>query len=91
MPVLSDTDLEMVTEIVTEIAKYRGRAFDQTAKGVDFAHAALINPLFRARLAEVRERLEARRETNEHVPIAPMLRELERMANAVLSGWREPD
>jgi len=63
MPVLTDAELTMVAEIVTELAKHRGRSFDQAAKGEAFARAALIDPTFKAKLAEVYQRIEARRAT----------------------------
>ena len=47
-------------EVVTELAKYRGTAFDKTSKGTTFARAAMIDPAFNARLAEIHRRLEAR-------------------------------
>ncbi len=93
MPTLTDAELRMVVENVTELAKYRGRSFDKAAKGASFARAALIEPAFRAKLAEVHRRLEARRNTNLPpkilAPLAPLFRDLEREAEAVLSGWRE--
>lgn len=52
MPVLSDAELKMVTELVSEMARSRGAAFDGAAKEAAFARAALINPAFRARLSE---------------------------------------
>ena len=53
MPSLTDAELRMVAEIVTEMAKYRGRSFDREAKGVAFGRAALIDPDFRARLGDL--------------------------------------
>jgi len=64
MPVLSDAELRIVAEVVTELAKYRGTGFDKTSKGTAFARAALIDPAFKARLAETHRRLEARRKTD---------------------------
>jgi len=37
MPVLNDTELRMVAEVVTELAKYRGTSFDKVGKGHAFA------------------------------------------------------
>jgi hypothetical protein len=37
---------------------------DKTAKGFAFVRAALIDPAFRAKLAEVHQRLEVRRATD---------------------------
>ena len=92
MPVLSNAELRMVAEVVTELAKYRGTAFDKTSKGTAFARAALIDPAFKARLAEIHRRLEARRATGIPrkmlAPLAPLFRDLERDAEAVLSGWK---
>ena len=94
MPVLTDAELKMVAEIVTELAKHRGQSFDQAAKGEAFAHAALIDPTFKAKLAEVYQRIEARRATKIPdrllVPIGPLFRDIEREAEAVLRGWKAP-
>jgi len=82
----------MIAEVVTELARFRGTSFDKVAKGHTFVRAALIDPAFKARLAEVHRRLEARRATNLPakllVPIRPLFRDLERKAEAVLSGWK---
>ena len=95
MPVLTDTELRMVAEVVTEMCKQRGPSFDGTAKGVAIARALLIDPKFKASLAEAYRRLEARRQHNRLrkvlAPIGPSLRGLEREAEMVLSRWREPD
>ena len=92
MPVLTDAELKMVAEIVTELAKHRGRSFDQEAKGEAFARAALIDPAFKAKLAEVYQRIEARRATKIPdrllVPIGPLFRDLERHADLVLRRWK---
>ena len=64
MPVLSDSEFRMVAEVVAEMARFRGTSFDKTAKGAAFARAALIDPAFKARLAEVHRRLLARRSTD---------------------------
>ena len=50
MPVLTEAELRIVAEVVTELAKYRGTAFDKTSKGTTFARAAMIDPAFKARL-----------------------------------------
>jgi hypothetical protein len=95
MPVLSDAELRMIAEVVTEFARFRGTSFDQADKGLAFARAALIDPAFKVRLAEVYRRLETPRATKERsrllAPSAPLFRDLERDAEAVLSGWREPE
>jgi hypothetical protein len=92
MPTLSDPELRMIAEVVTELARFRGTAFDRVAKGNTFARAAILDPAFKARLAEVHRRLEARRATDLPakllVPIGPLFRDLERDAEAVLSGWK---
>jgi hypothetical protein len=92
MPTPSDTELRMIAEVVTELARFRGTSFDKVAKGHAFARAALIDPAFKVRLVEVHRRLEARRSTDLPVkmlaPIAPLFRGLERDAEAVLSGWK---
>jgi hypothetical protein len=77
MPTLTDPELLMVADVVTEMARLRGRAFDKNAKGEAFARAALIDPAFKARLAEVHRRLEERADPTR---IAPMFRDLERDA-----------
>jgi hypothetical protein len=95
MPTLSNAELRMIADVVTELARFRGTSFDKVTKGHAFARAALIDSAFKARLAEVHRRLEARRATKEprHLlaPLAPLFRDLERDAEAVLSGWREPE
>ncbi len=95
MSVLSDSELRMIAELVTELARFGGRAFDKTAKGSAFARAAMIDPAFKARVAEIHRRLEARRATDIPrkmlAPLAPLFRDLERGAEAVLSGWRKPE
>jgi hypothetical protein len=61
---------------------------------LNLAGAALIDPAFKARLAEIHRRLEARRATDIPrrmlAPLAPFFRDLERDAEAVLSGWKAP-
>jgi hypothetical protein len=92
VPTLTDTELRMIAEVVTELARFHGRSFDKTAKGTTFARAALIDPAFKAKLAEVHRRLEARRSTdmprNLLAPIAPLFRDLDRDAEVVLSAWK---
>jgi hypothetical protein len=61
MPVLTDAELRMVTSVVSELAKVRSTSFDKAATGFTFARAALIDPAFKERLAEVHRRLETRR------------------------------
>lgn len=93
MPRLNDAELRVIAEIVEELAKIRGTSLDKAAKGFAFARAARIDPKFRAKLAEVHRRLEARRKTNMPrqllVPIGPLFCDLERRADSVLRGWRE--
>jgi len=95
MPVLTDAEIRMVAEVVSELARLRGTSFDKAATGFTLARAALIDPPFKARLAEVHRRLEARRSTTLPTkllaPVARLLRDLERDAEAVVSGWREPE
>jgi hypothetical protein len=92
MPVLSDTELRMVAEIVTEMARSSRVPFDGAAKGAALARAALIDPAFKARLSEAHRRLDVWRVTKEaHAfmePIAPHLRDLELDAEMVLSAWK---
>jgi len=61
MPVLTDAEMRIVAEVVSELAKLRGTSFDKAAMGFTFARAALIDPAFKVRLAKVHRRLEARR------------------------------
>ena len=90
MPMLNDAELRMVVEVVAELAKYRGTAFDKTRKGAAFARAALIDPAFKARLVEIHRRLEARRNWGPlRRMLAPRLRDIERDAETVLSGWKQ--
>ena len=95
MPVLTDAELRMVAEVVSELANLRGTSFDKAATGFVFARAALIDPRFKARLAEAHRRLEVRRSTmlprNLVAPVARVLRDLERDAETVVRGWREPE
>jgi hypothetical protein len=88
MPVLSDSELRMVAEVVAEMARFRGTSFEKTITGTALARAALIDPAFKANLAEIHRRLEARRATDlpRHVlaPLAPLFRDLERDAETVL-------
>jgi hypothetical protein len=80
MTVLSDKELRMIADIVTEMSKYRGPTLDKEAKNVAFGRAALLDPDFRARLAEVHRQLGARRML---VPIA--IRDLERDVERILA------
>jgi len=93
MPMLSDAEVKMVAEIVTEMARSRGGAFDKEAKGANLARAALIDPAFKARISEVHRRLDVWRVMKESraimEPIAPLFRDLERDAEIVLSAWKE--
>ena len=43
MPVLSDPGLRMIAEVVTEMAKHRGRSFDASAFAVTLGRAALAD------------------------------------------------
>jgi len=94
MPTLTDAELRMVADVVTEIARFRGRSFTKNTKAHTFAQAALIDPAFKAKLAEVHRRLEARRAADMPrkllAPIAPLFRDLEREAEGVLSGRKLP-
>ena len=82
---LADTDLRMIAGVVTEMAKYRGRSFDASACAVTLGRAALADRGFRARLAEIRRRIEARRKTDlPHALLAPLFRDLERDAEWIL-------
>ena len=79
----------MAAEIVTEIAKGRGRPYDRRAAALMLCRAALADPAFRARLGEVHRRLEAQRASDLpprlRVPIAPLFRDLERDAERILN------
>jgi hypothetical protein len=81
---LKDAELKMAAEIAMEMAKGRGRSFDTRATALAFCRAALVDPSFRARLAEVHRRLDIHRTTTvpRHLlaPIAPLFRDLERDA-----------
>jgi hypothetical protein len=92
MAVLTDSELRMVAEVVTEMARYRGTSFDGAAKGAAFARVALIDPAFKAKLTEAHRRITAMRAIdmprNLLAPIAPLLRDLERDAEVVLSAWK---
>jgi hypothetical protein len=91
MPGLTDADLLMVAEVASELAKLRDTSFDKAATAFTFA-AALTDPAFKARLTEVHRRLEAQRSTKlpgRLAPIAPLFRDLEGEAEAVVSGLWE--
>jgi len=92
LPTLSDAELRMVADVVTEIARYRGRSFAKNTKAHTFARAALIDPAFKTKLAEVHRCLEARRATDMPrkllAAISPLFRDLEREAERVLSGGK---
>ena len=90
MPVLSYAEYKMVAEIVTELARSRSRTtLESAAIAADFAQAALIDPAFKARLTEVHRRLDVWRVVKESrpilEPIAPLLLELEREVEVILS------
>jgi hypothetical protein len=88
MPMLTEAELRMVVEVVTELARFRGTAFDKASQGSTFARAALIDPAFKARLTEIHRRIEARRVTDIPrkilAPLAPLFRGLERDAEWIL-------
>ncbi len=92
MPSLTDIELRMVTEIVFEMAKYRGRSFDRKATGATLARAAIIDTDFRERLADVHRQIEARRMMSlpRRMLASISFRHLERDAEVILSGRREP-
>jgi len=73
-----------------EIAKGRGRSFAVRAMALTFCRAALADPAYRARLAEVHRRLEVQRASKELrrslAPIAPLFQDLERDAERILTG-----
>ena len=72
------------------MTRFRGRFFGKSAERYAFARAALIDPAFKARRAEVHRQVVVRRSTDMPrkllAPIAPLFRNLERDAEAVLSG-----
>ena len=86
---LSDEELLKIAEVVAELARLRGRDFDQIAVASRFGRAAMASPAFRAKIIEVHRRVEARRATKEprHLlaPLAPLFRDLEREAETVLN------
>ena len=88
MPMLTDAELRMIAEVVTEMAKYRGRSFDASACAVALGRAAIADRGFRARLVEIHRRIEARRKTDLArgfpAPVASLLRDLERDAEWIL-------
>jgi hypothetical protein len=88
---LKDAELKMAAEIVMEIAKGRRRQFDGHAAALKLCRAALADPAYRARLAEVHRRLKVQRASKEPrrllAPIAPLFRDLERDAERI-ARWR---
>jgi hypothetical protein len=85
---LTDWDLRTIAEVTSEMSKFRGAGFDAHAQALAFARAAQVDADFRARLAEIARRIEARRGVNMlrklFVPVAPLFRDLEREAEAIL-------
>ena len=57
MSALSDTELRIIAEVVTELASFRGTDFEARAQALAFARAAATDSEFKARLAEIRRRL----------------------------------
>ena len=92
---LTEWDLRTIAEVTAEMAKYRGLTFDAHTQALAFTRAAQVDADFRAQLAEVARRIEARRSMKMPrrllAPLAPLFRDLERYAEAVLSGWRKPE
>jgi hypothetical protein len=85
MPALSYAELRMIAEVVSEMAKYRGRSFDASACAVTLGRAAIADRGFRARLAEFHRRIQARRATGmPRNTLAPLFRGLERDAEWIL-------
>ncbi len=89
MPMLSVEELRMVAEVVGELAKYRGKAFNRVATGSALARAAFVDPAFKAKLVEIHRRLEVRRKTDIPrkllAPLAPLFRDLEFEAARILA------
>jgi len=91
MPGLTDADLLMVADVVSELARLRGTPFDKAATGFSFA-TALIDPAFKTRLTKAHGRLEAHRSTKSPAPqarIAALFCDLEAAAEAVVSRLQE--
>ena len=88
MPTLCYAELRMIAEVVSEMAKYRGRSFDASACAVTLGRAAIADRGFRARLVEIHRRIAARRKTDLPrefpAPVAPLFRDLERDAEWIL-------
>ncbi len=88
MPMLSVSELQVVAEVVGELAKYRGKTFNRVATGSTLARAALVDPAFKAKVVEIHRRLEARRQTDIPrkllAPLAPLFRDLEFEAARIL-------
>jgi hypothetical protein len=91
MPGLTDADLLMVAEVAGELAKLGDTSFDKAATAFTLT-AALIDPAFKTRITEVHRRLEAQRSTKSRghlASLAPLLRDLEGEAEAVVGGLWE--
>ena len=77
-----------MAEVVSEIAAARGKFFDARATGLAFARAALADPAFKDHLAEIHERILARRALNvpRHLLVSfnPLFHDLEEEAARVL-------
>ena len=88
MRALSVLELQIVAEVVGELAKHRGKTFNRLATSATLARAALVNVAFKAKLMEVHRRLEERRKTDIPrkllAPLAPIFRDLEFEAARIL-------
>ena len=76
---LTDADLVMVADVMSELANLRDGSFDKSATGFAFV-AALVDPSFKKRLTELHRRLEAHHWTKSPgaaASIASLFRDLE--------------
>ena len=89
---LTDWDLRTIAEVTSEMARLRGAGFDAHAQARAFVRAAQLDADFRARVAEAARRIEARRSLNMarklFLPVAALLRDLERDAETILGRAR---
>ena len=85
---LTDLDLRTIAHVTSEMARLRGAGFDAHAQALAFLRAAQLDADFRVRLAEAARRIEARRGMTMprklFLPVTPLLRDLERDAEAIL-------
>ena len=84
-----DVNLRMIAEVVQEIGRNRGNSFDGLSKALTFERAVLLDPQFKAHLADAYHRISTQHATNVRcgvvLSLAPMFRDPEKEAERILS------